>query len=120
MHKIHADMEKNRLYISLGESNGQDIRSVIDDACKACKALASGFTCLIHFRRGTLLRREDEGVIFALQDALCTQGVKKAAYVRQEGSVIGRFQFEMLHIHSECPAEDAASLEEAEAILDRP
>lgn len=119
MHEIHADMKKNRLYISLGESNGQDMHSVIDDARRACQDLASGFTCLIHFRRGTLLRRQDEAVIFALQDALCTHGIKKAAYVRQEGSVIGRFQFEMLHIHSECPAEDAASLEEAEAILDR-
>ena len=118
MYKIWSDSEKNRLYISVGESNGFRLASLLAEADAECRKLDDRFTCLIHFRRGNLLRREDEAVIFQLQETLGSHGVGKAVYVRPEGSVLGRFQLELLHIHSECPGESACSLEEAAAILE--
>ncbi len=117
MYKISADAEKNRLYITVGESNGARMASLIDDADLACGQLESDFTCLIHFKRGTLLRQQDEGVIFRLQNILHSRGVSKTIYVRPEGSVLGRFQLEMLQIHSECPGQTVCSLDEGEALL---
>jgi len=119
MYKIWTDSDKNRLYIDVGEQNGGDMTSLPGDADSACRKLDTHFTCLIHFQPGILLPRQDEGAIFQLQDTLCSHGLQKAVYVRPEGSVLGRFQLEMLHIHSECPGENAFSREEGEAILDQ-
>ena len=118
MYRIWSDTEKNRLYISVGEPNGYQLASLLADADAECRMLDSRFTCLIHFCKGNLLCREEERVIFRLQDTLGSHGVGKAVYVRSEGSVLGRFQLEMLHIHSDCPGQNACSLEEAETILD--
>jgi hypothetical protein len=117
MYEIWADPEKKRLYINVGESNGGGMASLVEDAGQACLQLGSGFTCLIHFLPGTLLRREDEGRIFQLQNTLRSHGVQKTVYVRPNGSVLGRFQLEMLHIHRDCRGTNACSLEEGEAIL---
>jgi hypothetical protein len=119
MYRIWSDTEKNRLYISVGESNGYRLASLLADADAACRLLDSRFTCLIHFRKGCLLCSDEERVIFQLQDTLGSHGVGKAVYVRSEGSVLGRFQLEMLHIHSECPGQNASSLEEAETLLEK-
>ena len=118
MHDIRADAEKNRLYISLGESNGTEMAALLGEADRACRRLRPDFTCLMHFQPGKLLRRRDEGVIFRLQNILHSNGLGKAVYVRPEGSVIGRFQLEMLHIRSQCPGQDAVTVEEGEALLD--
>jgi hypothetical protein len=117
MYKIWADAGKNRLYIDVGESNGTQMASLVGDADQVCRRLGSGFTCLMHFMPGNLLRREDERLIFQLQNILRSHGVQKTVYVRPVGSVLGRFQLEMLHIHSDCPGQNACSLEEGEAIL---
>ena len=99
MFKIWTDAGKNRLYINVGESNGTRMTAIVGEAERACHQLGSGFTCLIHFMRGNLLRAEDERLIFQLQNTLRSHGVQKTVYVRPEGSVLGRFQLEMLHIH---------------------
>ena len=118
LYDIRADAEKNRLYINVGESNGTQMASIVGDAAHACRKLGSGFTCLIHFMRGALLRAEDERLIFQLQNTLRSGGVQKTVYVRPEGSVLGRFQLEMLHIHSDCPGQNACSVDEGEALFE--
>ncbi|MGD8368346.1 MAG: hypothetical protein PVG78_11925 [Desulfobacterales bacterium] len=117
MYEIRADTGKNRLYINVGESNGDGMSSFVGDVDRACRQLGAGFTCLIHFMPGILLHRREEDLIFRLQNILRSYGVQKTVYVRPEGSVLGRFQLEMLHIHSDCPGKNACSLEEGEAIL---
>ena len=119
MYQIRKNRQKQRLYISLGGNNGADTAAMVVEADRACRELGADFTCLIHFQPGALLLPAQAADVYRLQEMLCSRGIKKAVYVRPEGSVIGRFQLQMLHIHSECPGEDACSIEEGEAILDR-
>jgi len=117
MHIVHPDLEKNRLYVTIGEADREEMEEALESVEASCKEVAAGFTCIVHFPEGTLLHPSDQDLLFRIQEALVAGGLKKAVYVRTPGSVLGRLQLEMLHMNSACPADNALSLDEAEVIL---
>ncbi|CAB5111266.1 hypothetical protein D3OALGA1CA_2041 [Olavius algarvensis associated proteobacterium Delta 3] len=117
MHLVKPDPEKNRLYITIGEANRVEIEAALESVEVSCKKVTAGFTCIFHFTEGALLLPSDQDLLFKIQGALVSGGLKKAVYVRNQGSVLGRLQLEMLHMNSSCPATNALTLDEAEIIL---
>ena len=117
MHSVHPDLDKNRLYITIGEADREEIKEALKNVEASCNEVTAGFTCIFHFQEGTLLHPTDQDLLFRMQEALIAGGLQKAIYVRTSGSVLGRLQLEMLHMNSACPAENALSLDEAEIIL---
>jgi|GEM_PF-2465267 len=117
MHSVKPDRENNRLYITIGEADRAEIEETLNSVKASCQEVTAGFTCIFHFPEGALILPSDQDLLFKIQEALVSGGIKKAVYVRTQGSVLGRLQLEMLHMNSSCPAEDALSLDEAEMLL---
>ncbi|MFC1828687.1 hypothetical protein ACFL0O_03630 [Thermodesulfobacteriota bacterium] len=118
MHEIDIDQRKNRLYLIMNSSDRVEIKSCVEKIEEACKILVPGFTCIVAFLKNGALKQRDEDLLFHIEDMIYAYGAKKVVRVRRNGSVIDRFQTPMFYFQPTYFAENAATIEEAEEILD--
>jgi len=118
MHEIDIDQRKNRLYLIMNSSDRVEIKSCVEKIEEACKILVPGFTCIVAFPKNGTLKQRDEDLLFHIEDLIYAYGAKKVVRVRRNGSAIDRFHTPMFYIQPTYFAENAATIEEAEEILD--
>ncbi|MBW1841969.1 MAG: hypothetical protein JRI75_09275 [Deltaproteobacteria bacterium] len=118
MHEIEIDQRKNRLYLIMNSSDRVEIKACVEKIEDACKMLVPGFTCIVAFLKNNALKQRDEDLLFHIEDLVYAYGAKKIVRVRKNGSAIDRFHTPMFYFQPAYFAANAATIEEAEEILD--
>jgi len=119
MYNVRADIEKNRLYVTIGsvtEENEkmaaiQEIKFVVQD-------LKKGFDCITDLREYEILIDENEKFIYQAQKILTDAGLSKVVRVIKKFGSLGHFQFDKLSKEVGYHAKNVNSIEEAEKLLD--
>ncbi|MBC8431961.1 MAG: hypothetical protein H8D96_08570 [Desulfobacterales bacterium] len=109
---------KNRLYITLRDWEQADMCAYVQKIESACKALASGFTCLLIMQKNGLIRQKDKDLLFNTTDLISAYGAGKVAHVVKTKENSKRYWLNPLYIKTFIPIEHALSTKEAEEILD--
>lgn len=119
MHDIRADLNKNRIYISIGKiENESEMQSIVDKVKSECPKLKTGFTCLTDLRYYEYQDEIFEKYIKEAQEALLAQGMSKVVRVHRKVGMLGHLQFETVSLDLGYRAKNVTSMEEAEKILD--
>jgi CTP synthase (UTP-ammonia lyase) len=119
MHDIHADLNKNRIYISIGKiENESEMQAIVDKVKSECPKLKTGFTCLTDLRYYEYQDEIFEKYIKEAQEALLAQGMSKVVRVHRKVGMLGHLQFETVSLDLGYRAKNVTSMEEAEKILD--
>ncbi len=109
---------KNRLYITLRDWDQADMLAYVEKIESACKALASGFTCLLVLQKNGLIRQKDKDLLFNTTDLISAYGASKVAYVRKTNGNPRMSRLSPLNFQTFIPVEHALTIKEAEDILD--
>jgi len=119
MHDIRADLNKNRIYISIGKiENESEMQAIVDKVKSECPKLKTGFTCLTDLRYYEYQDEIFEKYIKEAQEALLAQGMSKVVRVHRKVGMLGHLQFETVSLDLGYRAKNVTSMEEAEKILD--
>lgn len=119
MYDVRTDFQKNRLYITLRNSNFADIQQYLSEIESACKYLTSGFTSLTVLNKKGPIQQSDLDLLYNnTSDLLHVYGVSKIVHVREKGDFLGLFQKCLIVLKSHFSVENAKSIREAENILD--
>lgn len=118
MHEIKADFLKNRLYITLRESDGTKMNSYVNEIEHACKELTPGFTCIAVFPGGNAPQQKDHDLVMNTKDLIYAYGAVKIVRVRKSGSAAILVKRAGLNMPGNIKVEDATTIQEAEKILD--
>ncbi len=119
MHDVRIDLEKNRLYITVGKRENQDeIKTIVEKVGQACQTLKPGFTCVTDLREYEVGPEEDEKYIYQTQKTMVEAGLKNVVRVRKQFGALGHFQFDKQSVALGYHARNVTSIEEAERILD--
>ena len=119
MHKVSVDVQKNRLYITLGQLERVDeILTLGKTLRKECKKLHTGFTCITDLREYELLEENYEIYIKGIQEFLRDMGVSKVVRVVRRFGRWGHVQFDKTSMNLGYSAQSVDSMGKAEAILD--
>ncbi len=119
MHNVQIDPLKNRLYITLRDSNYADIKKCVDEIENACKYLAAGFTCLTVLDINRLVRQSDKDLLFNTADLVYAYGASKIVHVRDNNDATVFLQPSLMNFQTYFPVENAKNIQEAEDILDQ-
>ncbi|MFP4474169.1 MAG: hypothetical protein ACLFOY_01330 [Desulfatibacillaceae bacterium] len=117
MFDIHADVAKNRLYITLVELKPGESKDAVEAVKREVRKLARGFTVLNDMARYNPVSQEESEDIVRAQRAILAGGMAKAA--RVVGSKVGEIQFARRSRESGYEAEIVTTVAEGEALLDR-
>ncbi len=119
MHDVRADLNKNRIYITIGKiENEAEMQSIVDEVKSECPKLKNGFTCLTDLRNYEYQDEIFEKYIKEAQEALLAEGMSKVVRVHRKVGVLGHLQFETVSLDLGYRAQNVTSIEEAEKILD--
>ena len=109
---------KNRLYITLRDSNYIDFTAYVNQIENACKYLVSGFTCLTVLNREGILRQSDKDLLFNTADLVYSYGAGKIVNVKKSNNSKGFLRRRLIGFQADFPIENAENIRQAEEILD--
>jgi hypothetical protein len=119
MYNVTADIEKNRIYITIGKLEGEPAMQALAQTVKTeCLKLKKGFTCITDLRKYEVQDDRFENYVKQTQEAMIEAGMSKVVRVRRETGLLGHFQFDNASMDVGYHAENVTSMEEAEKILD--
>lgn len=119
MHDVSIDVDKNRIYITIGSlKNEAEMKDIVKAVKSQCRKLKGGFTCVTDLRNYEFQDEKFEGYIKEAQEALVTAGLFKVVRVTRKFGAIGHFQFDNTSFEVGYHADSTTSMEEAEKILD--
>ena len=119
MHEVKADLNKNRIYITIGKIDSEaEMKSIVDEVKFECRKLKKAFTCLTDLRNYEYQDEIFEHYIKEAQEALLAAGMLKVVRVHRKVGVLGHLQFETVSLDLGYRAKNVTSIEEAEKILD--
>ncbi len=119
MHDVSADLDKNRIYITVGKlENEAEMRTIVKKVKSECVKLKKDFTCLTDLRNYEYQDEIFEKYIKEAQEALLEAGMSKVVRVHRQVGVLGHLQFETVSLDLGYRAKNVTSIEEAEKILD--
>lgn len=120
MYDVKADIDKNRIYITIGKLEGEPAMQALSQAVKSeCQKLKKGFTCITDLRKYEVQDDQFEKYVTQTQVAMIEAGMSKVVRVRRETGLLGHFQFDNASMDVGYHAENVTSMEEAEKILDK-
>ncbi len=116
---VKSDHQKNRLYITIGKGNEDDIRGLIKDISKHVASLKEGFSCLVDIRDMDIKFSEKE--VFTME--LIMGGLVDAKMGRVVRVVSKKNKIPQMKMEKESRtlgyrARPASTIEEADRILD--
>ncbi len=117
MPNVRFNAIKNRLYITLQDLDQADMFAYVQKIESACKALASGFTCLIVLQKKGLISQKDKDLLFSTMDFISAYGASKVAYVRKTNDDSSMSRLSPFNFQTFTPVEHALNIKEAEDIL---
>ncbi|MBC8431949.1 MAG: hypothetical protein H8D96_08505 [Desulfobacterales bacterium] len=118
MPNVRINGLKNRLYITLRDWEQADMFAYVQKIESACKALASGFTCLLVLQKNGLIHQKNKDLLFSTTDLISAYGASKVAYVRKTNGNSSISRLSPLNFQPFIPVEHALNIKEAENILD--
>ncbi|MFO7837933.1 MAG: hypothetical protein R6X08_00345 [Desulfosalsimonadaceae bacterium] len=119
MHDIRADLDKNRIYITIGKIEDEEEMARITEKTKTeCVKLKKGFTCLTDLRNYEYQDEIFEEYLKHAQQALLDAGMSRVVRVHRQAGMLGHFQFETVSLDLGYRARNVTSVEEAERLLD--
>jgi len=119
MYEVKADIDKNRIYITIGKLEGEQAMQALARAVKTeCQKLKKGFTCITDLRKYEIQDDKFENYVKETQEAMIAEGLAKVVRVRRETGLLGHFQFDNVSMDVGYHAENVTSMEAAEKILD--
>ena len=120
MHKVFADLPKNRLYIILGTVSSEDeTRFFVNKVLNEVKKLRHGFTCITDLRDFGLSNGMNDDFMQDCQEILWEGGIRKAIRITEESDMGFCFDFEKKSkVWPAYHTNNMLSMEEAEASLD--
>jgi len=116
---IKSNIEKNRLYITLGKMGDPDIRGLIKEITHCASSLKTGFTCLVDIRNMDINYSEKQ--MFTMEiimGGLIDAGMSRVVRVVSKKNKISQMKMEQGSRALGYRARPAYTLEEAENILD--
>ncbi len=119
MFEVKANPEKNRLYITLGKGNENDIRTLVKEITKSVASLSEGFSCLVDIRNMDINYTEKE--LFTMElimGGLVDAKMGRVVRVVSKNNKISQMKMEKESRALGYRARPAATIEEAEKILD--
>lgn len=120
MHDIKADIEKNRIYITVGKLEGEaEMQALAQSVKTECQKLKKGFTCITDLRKYEVQDEQFEKYVKQTQEAMVQAGLSQVVRVRRETGLLGHFQFDNVSMDVGYHAENVTTMEEAEKILDK-
>ncbi len=118
MYEVKADINKNRIYITIGNLEGETaMQALARMVSSECQKLKKGFTCITDLRKYEIQDEEFEDYVKQTQEALIEAGLSKVVRVRRETGLLGHFQFDNVSMDLGYHAENVTTMEEAEKIL---
>lgn len=119
MHEIRTDMEKNRLYVTIGKVDGpSEMDAIAAEIETALGDLKPGFTCLTDLREYEVGEEKDEIYILKTQKMMVDAGLSNVVRVVKKFGVLGHFQFDKSSVEVGYHAQNVNTVAEAEKILD--
>ena len=115
MLEVKVDLLKNRLYITLGRIQKNKVKNAHEVVEKAAKKLSPGFTCVTRIFDARDIDQNDIDEIKKIQVMLADRGMSKAVRIGMED---GKVLLNQVGKDTEYVAADAATLNQAEQILD--
>lgn len=116
MLEVKVDLLKNRLYITLGRIQKNKVKNAHEVVGKAAKKLAPGFTCVTRIFDARDIDQNDIDEIKKIQVMLADLGMAKAVRIGMED---GKVLLNQVGENATYVAAEAATLDQAEKILDR-
>ncbi len=119
MHDVSIDVDKNRIYITIGSlKNEAEMKDIVKAVKSQCQKLKDGFTCVTDLRNYEFQDEKFERYIKEAQQTLVKAGLFKVVRVTRKFGAIGHFQFDNTSFEVGYHADSTTSTEEAEKILD--
>jgi len=119
MYNVRADIEKNRLYITIGSvTEENEMMAAIQEIELVVQGLRKGFDCITDLREYEILIDENEKFIYQAQRILTESGMSRVVRVIKKFGSLGHFQFDKLSKEVGYHAKNVNSIEEAEKLLD--
>jgi hypothetical protein len=116
---IKSNIEKNRLYITLGKMDDPEIRGLIKDITYNAAQLKPGFTCLVDIRNMDIKYSEKQMFTMELiMGGLIDSGMGRVVRVVSKKNKISQMKMEQESRALGYRARPASTIEEAERILD--
>ncbi len=119
MFEVKSDHQKNRLYITIGKGNENDIRGLVKDIAKNVATLEEGFSCLVDIREMDIKFSEKE--VFTMElimGGLVDAEMGRVVRVVSKSNKIPQMKMEKESRSMGYRARPASTIEEAERILD--
>ena len=118
MYDVKTDIDKNRIYITIGKLEGEAEMQALAQTIKSeCQKLKKGFTCITDLRKYEVQDEQFEIYVTKTQEAMIAAGLSKVVRVRRETGLLGHFQFDNASMDVGYHAENVTTMEEAEKIL---
>ena len=120
MYKISSAIEKNRLYITLGDLRTNEIKPIMTELNTHIATLSKKFTCLVDIRE---MKLDKEGqvseYIEIIQGALFDAGMGRVVRVLDKENITPSIKMEKGSKAVGYNFESAYSIEEAEALFEK-
>lgn len=119
MYMIKSNIEKNRLYITLGKMDDPEIRGLIKEITHHASVLKPGFSCLVDIRNMDIKYSEKQMFTMELvMGGLIDAGMSRVVRVVSKKNKISQMKMEQESRSLGYRARPASTIEEAERILD--
>jgi len=119
MHEVKADLDKNRIYITVGRvENEEEMGTIVEKVKSECLKLKKDFTCLTDLRNYEYQDEIFEKYIKEAQESLLEAGMSQVVRVHRQVGMLGHLQFETVSLDLGYRGQNVTSIEEAEDILD--
>jgi hypothetical protein len=116
---IRSDVDKNRLYITLGKMEDNDIRGLIKEITHSTSMLKPGFGCLVDIRNMDIKYTEKQMTVMEIvMGGLLDAGMGRVVRVVSKKNKISQMRMEQESRALGYRARPASTIEEAERILD--
>ncbi len=121
MHEIRVDVEKNRLYFTLGKINQADeLADIVHKVQRAVHQLSRRFTCVTDLRHYSLAEDLSDNFMRLCQEALWDSAIGRVVRVNSPEQKAAHFTYENESLVWPAYSVDSVpTLEEAETLLDQ-
>ncbi|MCW7754773.1 hypothetical protein OOT00_12350 [Desulfobotulus sp. H1] len=119
MFSTSVDVNKNRLYITIGFlQSHEEIHALLAEVEAVLPRLSPGFSCVTDLREYRRLGDSGEELIFQVQKCLKDAGISRAVRVERRQALPEHIQFETGSLEIGYPAHLVRTREEADNFLD--
>ena len=122
MHEIRVDVDKNRLYFTLGKLTQTDeLAEIVHKVQRAVHQLSGRFTCITDLRSYALASDLSDNFMRRCQEALWDSAIGRVIRVNAPEQQVTHFPYERESLIWPAYSVDSVpTLEEAEMLLDQP